>query len=90
MARRRRSRGGGRGGLPTFGGGMIGSVLMGLGAAAVAKRFIGAPLGTYTGAAAGALASPNKLGGILGGWLHDNIGNVGGATGSNLPYAGGI
>lgn len=87
MARRRRSSGrrsggfgmGSKGILPV--GGLLGSALLGLGAAAVAKRFIGAPLGSMTGPAAGFLVG--GLGGAAGGFVHDNIGNVGGATGSN-------
>lgn len=79
MARRkytRRSSGGG------FGGDMLGNALKGMGAAAAAKRFIGAPLGAFTGAAAGYLISKN-LYGALGGYVHDNIGNVGGASSSS-------
>lgn len=76
MARRRKgsfSRG--------FGGGsdLIGSGLKGMGAAALAKRFVGAPLGSFTGAAAGFLISKNIYG-ALGGFVHDNIGNVGGSS----------
>jgi hypothetical protein len=85
--RRGRSRSGGRG----FGGSdIIDSALAGMGTAAVAKRFIGAPLGTFTGAAAGGAYSfirhKNLIGGILGGWVHDNIGNVGGASSSGGQY----
>lgn len=91
MAKRgRRSRSGGfgaRSGGMLKVGGFIGAALLGLGAAAVAKRFIGSPLGSFTGAAAGFL-----LGGIpgaAGGYVHDNIGNVGGSSGSGQlpPYA---
>jgi len=71
-------------------GGFITSVLMGMGAAAVAKRFIGAPLGGFTGAAAGAGTSMvfkgNMIGAAAGGWLHDNIGNIGGSTGGAVAY----
>jgi len=62
-------------------GGLLGSALLGLGAAAVAKRFIGAPLGGMTGAAAG--FAVGGIGGAAGGFIHDTIGNVGGSTGSN-------
>jgi hypothetical protein len=81
MARKsgRRSSGGyGKKILPV--GGFIGAALLGLGAAAVAKRFVGAPLGQFTGAAGGFLIG--GLPGAVGGYLHDNIGNVGGAAGS--------
>jgi len=79
MARRSKRSGGFGGGrklLPV--GGMLGAALLGLGAAAVTKRFVGAPLGTFTGAAAG--FAVGGLGGALGGWLHDNIGNTGGSS----------
>lgn len=83
MARRgrgRRSFGGG-GGMMSRGimpvGGIIGAALLGLGAAAVAKRFVGAPFGQFTGAASG--FAVGGLGGALGGYVHDNIGNIGGA-----------
>jgi hypothetical protein len=66
-------------------GGFIGSALVGLGAAAVAKRFVGAPLGGFTGAAAGFLVG--GLGGAAGGFVHDNIGNVGGAS---ISSSGGV
>jgi hypothetical protein len=84
MARRRGKRssggfGGGKKLLPV--GGMLGAALLGLGAAAVAKRFLGAPLGQFTGAAAGFLVG--GLGGAAGGYVHDNIGNVGGASGTS-------
>jgi len=82
MARRRSGRRSGGFGIPTMGKGLVGSLLMGMGAAAVAKRFVGAPLGSFTGAAAGGLAAPNKLAGAAGGWLHDNLGNVGGSSSS--------
>lgn len=59
---------------------MIDSGLKGVGAAALAKRFVGAPLGGFTGAAAGFIASKN-LWGAIGGYVHDNVGNVGGSTG---------
>lgn len=77
MAKRRSSRrssGGGFGRAMFPVGGMLGSALLGLGAAAVAKRFIGAPLGGFTGAAAG--FAVGGLGGAVGGYVHDNIGNV--------------
>lgn len=85
MARRRRKssyrgrrRGGSRGGMMSKGilpvGGFIGAALLGLGASAVAKRFIGSPLGGFTGAAAG--FAVGGLPGALGGYVHDNIGNV--------------
>ena len=72
-----------RGVLPV--GGMIGMALLGLGAAAVAKRFVGQPLGQYTGAAAG--FAVGGLGGALGGYVHDNIGNVGTPASSGQVYA---
>lgn len=79
MARKRRGRSRGR----SFGGGnMINDALAGAGIAAMAKRFIGAPLGAYTGVAgAGAYAMfshKNVLGYALGAGVHDFIGNVGG------------
>lgn len=87
MAKRRGGFKRAMGGSP---GSFITSVLMGMGAAAVAKRFIGAPLGGFTGAAAGAGTSMvfkgNMIGAAAGGWLHDNIGNVGGATGGAVAY----
>jgi len=79
----RRGRRGSRGGFGMGGGDLIGSGLKGMGAAALAKRFVGAPLGTFTGAAAGFLVSRN-LYGAIGGFVHDNVGNVGGASGGNL------
>lgn len=80
MARRkssRRSSGGGMGGMgrglfPV--GGVLGAAMIGIGAAAVAKRFIGAPLGGLTGAAAGFVVGGPA--GAAGGYVHDNIGNV--------------
>jgi len=84
MARRSRKRSGGSiGGMRAIFpvGGIVGSALLGLGAAAVAKRFIGAPLGSFTGAATG--FAVGGIGGALGGWVHDNIGNVGGAASSS-------
>ena len=69
-----------RGILPV--GGMVGGALIGLGAAAVAKRFIGAPLGGFTGAAGGFLVA--GLPGAVGGYIHDNIGNVGGAGSTGM------
>lgn len=74
-----------------FGGGsdMIDAGLAGMGAAALTKRFIGAPLGGFSGAAAGAayayIKHKNLLGAALGGYVHDNIGNVGGASSSGVP-----
>jgi hypothetical protein len=62
---------------------MLGAVVMGVGAAALAKRFIGAPLGNFTGAALG--FAVGNVGGGLGGYLHDNLGNVGGG-GSVVAY----
>jgi len=86
MARRksgRRSSGGfGKAILPV--GGFIGAALVGLGAAAVAKRFLGAPLGQFTGAAGGFLVG--GLPGAVGGYVHDNIGNVGGSSGTSGFY----
>lgn len=65
------------------GGDLITSFFSGMGAAAASKRFIGAPLGSFTGAASGGalamLKHQNILGSIVGGYVHDNIGNVGGA-----------
>lgn len=75
----------GRGLLPV--GGFVGAALLGLGAAAVAKRFIGAPIGGFTGAAAGFLVG--GLPAAIGGYVHDNIGNIGGATTqqtSSMPW----
>ena len=82
--RRGKSSGGGmlsRGIMPV--GGLLGAAILGVGAAALAKRFIGAPLGGFTGAALG--FTVGGVGGAAGGWLHDNIGNLGGgATGGPL------
>ena len=83
MARRGRKRGGfGRGG----GGSFIDAALEGVGVAALTKRFIGAPVGQYTGIAAGAgyamLRKKNLLGTVAGAALHDFVGNVGGASSS--------
>lgn len=81
MAKRGRksSRGGfGKAMFPV--GGFIGAALLGLGVAAVAKRFVGTPLGSFTGAAAG--FAVGGLPGAVGGYVHDNIGNVGGASSS--------
>jgi len=93
-ARRRNSRGGnmGRkksGGKRQFGAqnSLVRDLFVGMGAAAATKRFVGAPLGSFTGAAAGAATSfllrGNLLGGVAGGFIHDNIGNIGGASGSS-------
>ena len=93
MGRRgyRRSRGGGG----SFGGkgilrvgGFLGAAILGIGAAAVAKRFVGAPLGTFTGAATGFLVG--GVPGAVGGWVHDNIGNIGGpaSAGGAAPVYG--
>lgn len=73
-----------RGILPV--GGFIGAAMLGIGGAAIAKRFIGAPLGGFTGAASGFLVG--GLPGAVGGWVHDNIGNVGGASGGSDPGYG--
>jgi len=59
---------------------MLGAAVLGVGAAALAKRFVGAPLGNFTGAALG--FAVGGLGGALGGYVHDNIGNIGGAGSS--------
>ena len=88
MARRGYSRRGvsrgGFGGKMTNGfirpSGIIGAAILGLGTAALVKRFVGAPLGQYTGAASGFVVG--GLGGALGGYLHDNVGNVGGGASS--------
>lgn len=84
MARRhsRRASSGGFGGGKSLvnTGGFIGSALKGMGAAALTKRFVGAPLGTFTGAAAGYLLG-GGIAGAVGGYVHDNIGNVGGGSG---------
>jgi hypothetical protein len=89
MARRKMGRrSGGFGGMASKGilpvGGFIGAALLGLGAAAVAKRFIGAPLGGFTGAGAGFLIG--GLPGAVGGYVHDNIGNVGGPSSGGIAY----
>ena len=90
MARRKSyRRSGGFGGLTSSKGiipvgGFIAAGLLGLGAAAVAKRFIGSPLGGFTGAAAGFLVG--GLPGAAGGYVHDNIGNVGGASSGGVAY----
>jgi len=89
MARRSRRGSGSFGGktlLPT--GGMLGKALLGMGAAAVAKRFLGAPLGAFTGAAVG--YAVGGIGGAAGGYVHDNIGNVGGQSsqGAGQPLYG--
>jgi hypothetical protein len=65
-------------------GGFIGGAILGLGAAALAKRFIGAPLGDVTGAVAG--FAIGGLPGAAGGYIHDNIGNVGGAKSGGIAY----
>ena len=62
-------------------GGLLGAAILGVGAAALAKRFIGAPLGSFTGAALG--FAVGGIGGAAGGYLHDTIGNVGGASGGS-------
>ena len=80
MARRGRKRGGGFGKKLLPIGGMLGAAILGVGAAALAKRFIGAPLGAFTGAALG--FAVGGIGGAAGGYLHDNIGNVGGVGSS--------
>lgn len=76
------------GGGSRSGGDFIDAAVAGVGAAALAKRFIGAPLGSFTGAGAGAgyamLKHKNLIGAAVGGYIHDNIGNVGGATSSNM------
>lgn len=83
MARRK------KGGSRSFGkqNTLVRDVFVGMGAAAAAKRFIGAPLGGYTGAAAGGaavyLTRGSLLGGLVGGFVHDNIGNTGGMSGSS-------
>lgn len=92
MARRGKRRGGGggfgratRGILPISG--MIGAGLLGMGAAATTKRFVGAPAGTLTGALVGFLVG--GLGGAVGGWVHDNLGNIGAqSAGGNGSLAG--
>jgi len=68
--------------------GILGGAVLGLGAAALAKRFIGAPLGNFTGAASG--FAVGGIGGAIGGYIHDNIGNVGGASNGNLADSGGF
>jgi hypothetical protein len=86
MARRkhfgRKSSGGGFGGRS-----LVNGIFVGMGAAAMAKRFVGAPLGAFTGAGAGAasafLLKENLIGSIAGGALHDFVGNVGGQTGTS-------
>jgi len=85
MARGRRSRRSSGGGFGLGGGrklfalgGTIGGAVLGLGIAALAKRFVGAPLGNYTGAAAG--FAVGGIPGAIGGYVHDNIGNIGGAA----------
>jgi hypothetical protein len=89
MARFRRSRRSGSGGFGGLGGGnMIDAGLKGVGAAALAKRFLGAPLGNFTGAAAGFLMT-KSIWGAAGGFGHDNIGNVQpGQAGTNAPIYG--
>lgn len=76
--RRGKSRGIGSGGKLLPVGGILGAALLGVGAAAIAKRFLGAPLGNFTGAALG--FAVGGIGGAAGGYLHDNIGNIGGAS----------
>lgn len=68
---------------------LITAGLEGVGAAALAKRFVGAPLGQWTGTGAGAGAAlitkkgtMGMVAGAVGGYIHDNVGNVGGATSS--------
>lgn len=82
MARRRgrkSSRSSGMGARAIFPvGGFIGAALIGMGVAAGAKRFVGAPLGGFTGAAAG--FAVGGIPGAIGGYIHDNLGNVGGAS----------
>lgn len=84
MARRGRR---GRSSGGSFGrGDFLSSALEGVGSAALMKRFVGAPLGTFTGVASGAgwafVKKKNVLAAALGGYVHDNIGNVGGASSS--------
>jgi hypothetical protein len=85
--RRGRSRSGSFGGMGR--GDFIGSALEGMGTAALTKRFIGAPLGNLTGAGAGAaygfIRKRNIIATAVGGWMHDNIGNImpGGSTSGN-------
>lgn len=83
MARKRR--GARRSGGGFGGGNMIDAGLKGMGIAAVAKRFVGAPLGGFTGAAAGYLMT-KSLYGAIGGYVHDNIGN----SGSSSSGSGGV
>jgi len=82
MARRGRKSGGSFSGKKLFPvGGLLSAAILGVGVAALAKRFVGAPLGAFTGAALG--FAVGGVGGAAGGYLHDNIGNVGGASGGN-------
>lgn len=90
MARRGR-RGGSRGG---FGGGnFVTDLLAGMGAAAATKRFVGQPLGSFTGLAAGAgtamVFKKNMVAYAAGGFIHDNIGNsvgIGTSSSSQVLY----
>lgn len=84
MAKKKKSGGGtsGLGGLgkPMFHlSGIVAAGVSGMGVAALAKRFLGAPLGQYTGAALG--FAVGGLGGAAGGYLHDNLGNQGTSSG---------
>jgi len=81
----RRKGGFSSGGL--MGGDIISAALEGIGAASLTRKFVGAPLGQFTGAGAGAawgvLKHKNVVGAAAGGWLYDNIVSTGGAATSS-------